>query len=285
MVNAYRPATLAEAVEIRAQTGAVPLAGGTDLMVRHKNPVPGATPRFEAPVMFVGHLEELRGIREDGEFLRIGAATPLYEIENFHAAPEILRAAISNMAARNIRHIATIGGNICNASPAGDTLVPLYALDALLVVVSPAGEKQVPIEEFIIGPGQTVLGQDELVAAVLVPRAGFDVWYYKKVGTRKAMALSKVSFGGLARIANGAVPDIRLAFGAVAPTVVRSREIEAQIKGQTLPQLRKENDAWAEKYSPLIRPIDDQRSTAEYRKKVALRLLSYFLGEVIAASE
>ncbi len=280
MVNAYKPATLDEAVAIRVQTGAVPLAGGTDLMVRRKN-VAGALPKFSAPVMLVAHLPELRQFDVSEEVVSIGAAITLAEIEDDPRVPEVLRQAVSSMAARNVRHIATIGGNVCNASPAGDTLVPLYALDARLILASPKGEKTLPIEDFILGPGKTAIGDDELLVRIEIPRLDYDRIYYRKVGTRKAMALSKVSFAGLARLDGETVEDIRFSFGSVAPTVVRRRDIEVQIEGLTRKEVKSRVQEWRELYSPYIRPIDDQRSTSEYRKKVSLNLLEYFITDVL----
>ena len=280
MVNGYRPQTLDEALKIRANTGAIPLAGGTDLMVRHKN-IPGALPGFEKPVVFISHLEEIRGVEAEDGIVKIGAATPLAELENDERIPAILREAISNMAARNVRHIATIGGNVCNASPAGDTLVPLYALDAGVKLASVNGVRTLPVEDFITGPGQTALAPDEILTEIVVPTRSFTREYYRKVGTRKAMALSRVSFAALADVNGGVIEDIRFAFGAVAPTVVRSREIEKQFISRTVDEIKGDAPQWAQKFAPLLKPIDDQRASAQYRRKVAINLAVHFLEEIL----
>ena len=276
MVNAYRPSTIDEALRIRNETKALPLAGGTDLMVRYKNWA-GLPPKFSQPVMFVAHLHELKGIEVEGDELIIRSATTLTELLKDGRVPEVLKLAVKEMASPLVRNIATIGGNICNASPAGDTLPPLYALDAKVVLRSVEGERTVPIEDFITGPGQTVLKENEILCEIRIPMDEFDSIFYRKVGTRRANALSKVSFVGLKNLQGDRIDDIRIAFGAVAPTVVRSRDAEKMLKGIRIDEIEQIYPSIEAKYAELIRPIDDQRSTAEYRKIVSLRLLRFFL--------
>ncbi|RKZ01452.1 MAG: hypothetical protein DRQ10_02065 [Candidatus Hydrothermota bacterium] len=276
MVNAYRPSTIDEALRIRNETKALPLAGGTDLMVRYKNWA-GLPPKFSQPVMFVAHLHELKGIEVEGDELIIRSATTLTELLKDGRVPEVLKLAVKEMASPLVRNIATIGGNICNASPAGDTLPPLYALDAKVVLRSVEGERTVPIEDFITGPGQTVLKENEILCEIRIPMDEFDSIFYRKVGTRRANALSKVSFVGLKNLQGDRIDDIRIAFGAVAPTVVRSRDAEKMLKGIKIDEIEQIYPSIEAKYAELIRPIDDQRSTAEYRKIVSLRLLRFFL--------
>lgn len=280
MVKTYRPKNLSDALDIKASTNALPLAGGTDLMVRMKR-WSGLAPAFQSNVMFIGHLEELRRISQKNGELSIGAGCTLTKILENPITPDILKQAISNMASPAIRNIATIGGNICNASPAGDTLPPLYALGAEIVVQSKNNERKIPLEQFIVGPGETILQNDELVREIIVPLDKFDRTFYRKIGTRKATALAKISFAGLARTEDGILENIRIAFGAVASTVIRNEKIEDEINGIKAAELSDIANKIVQKYSPLIRPIDDQRSTAQYRKEVSLRLLEYFLKSVI----
>ncbi len=280
MTKTYRPKDLSEALDIKASTNAVPLAGGTDLMVRAKR-WSGLAPAFQSDVMFIGHLEELRRIADDNDYLTIGAGCTLTEVFENPITPDILKQAISNMASPAIRNIATIGGNICNASPAGDTLPPLYALGAEIIVQSKSGERKIPIEQFIVGPGETILQSDEIVGEIIVPLDKFDKTFYRKIGTRKATALAKISFVGLARISGDIVENIRIAFGAVAPTVVRDEKIEDKIRGKKIAEIFDIANEIAQEYSLQIRPIDDQRSTAQYRKEVSLRLLKYFWESVV----
>jgi CO/xanthine dehydrogenase FAD-binding subunit len=273
------PKSFAEALQIRAEKRSTPFAGGTDLMVKHRRCY-CTSPDFGVPLLLLNRIEEIRGIADKVDFVKIGAGTTLTGIFKSEIAPKPLRAAIARMASVATRNIATIGGNICNASPAGDTLPPLYAMDAEVVLESVRGERVIPIDEFIEGVGKIDLAPDELLRDIFVPKMDFNKIDYKKVGTRRATALSKLSFIGLARIEGSEISDIRVAFGAVAPTVVRSREIERSVVGMKIEESSAIFDTLENGYSRLIRPIDDQRSTADYRKKTCLRLLEKFIKEL-----
>jgi xanthine dehydrogenase FAD-binding subunit len=280
MVESFFPMTLQEALSIRGAGPVIPFAGGTDLMVRRRN-WSGTLPRFDRPVLFLDRVKELREIKLEEGIISIGAGTTLAELTRDLRVPEILRAAAREMAAPGIRNLATLGGNICNASPAGDTLPPLYVLNAAVVLQNSAGQREIPVKAFLQGPGRTDLAWDELLVKLKIPAADLpSVCRYKKVGTRKADALSKASFAGLAGIAHGRITEVRIALGAVAPQIVRDREIEAGLAGKTLRELPGLIPELLKEYSPLLQPIDDQRSTAGYRRKVALRLIADFLAGV-----
>lgn len=277
MVEVLRPRRLDEALEWLGDKKALPLAGGTDLMVHYRN-YTGAGSRIDRPVLFTDAIEELREIEDLGNSLKIGAACLLSELEARKEIPVVLRRAISGIAAPALRNRATMAGNICNASPAGDSLPPLYIYDADVVLASKRGMRTLNISDFITGPGQTVLSEDELLIHIIIPKEKNEFSYYRKVGTRAANALSKLSVTGLARMENRSILEFRMAFGAVAPTVVRDRELEKQIEGKKIDQI--DVDKVRQSYDPLIRPIDDQRSTALYRKEVALNLLGDFFGKL-----
>jgi len=279
MVDGFRPETLREALEIRKQSDCLPIAGGTDLMVQKARGF-ALKPDFDKPLLFIGHLPELQQIIIENNQVDIGAGVLLSDLIKSAKIPAVFQKAISLMASPPSRNIATIGGNICNASPAGDTLPYLYAVDARLVLKSASGERIVPISEFVTDPKQNDLKYDELLTQIIIPNRKFDVNYYKKIGQRKGMSLSKASFTGLADIENSNVTDIRIAFGSVAPTIVRSREIEASIIGKPVSEIKAAVPEIVKKYAPLIRPIDDARSSAAYRKKVSLRLLEDFLKNI-----
>jgi CO/xanthine dehydrogenase FAD-binding subunit len=280
MVDTFKPRSLREAVNLLAEKCAIPFAGGTDLMVQKKR-WGGLIPGFDCPVILVGHLEELKGINHSAHEIRIGSCCTYTALLSHKAVPEILKICVSQIASPGIRHRGTIGGNICNASPAGDTLPVLYALDASVMLSRNNKERILPIEEFIRGPGTTVLEADELLTRIIIPKSNFTRLFYKKVGTRAYNALSKVSFTGLALKKGKAVEDIRIAFGAVSPTVVRSKDIETQIKGKDIDTIQKMIPDISIHYSKLISPISDQRSNRRYRKTVSLNLLNSFLKNYI----
>jgi len=276
MVKGFRPETLDEVLEIRARQDCLPIAGGTDLMVQKARGF-ALQPDFDKPLLFIGHLAELQRVTLENERIHIGAGTLLTDLLHSDLIPDIFKEAIALMASPPSRNLASIGGNICNASPAGDSLPYFYAVDAQLVLKNVKGERIIPIGEFITGPKRTALRDDELLTEIIIPRRKFDINYYKKIGQRKGMSLTKAAFLGLADVAKGRITDIRIAFGSVAPTIVRSREIETQIIGKSPVEIGEEIP---QLYSPLIQPIDDARSSAVYRKKVSLRLLGDFLRKI-----
>jgi xanthine dehydrogenase FAD-binding subunit len=283
VVESLTPKTLLEALELRKNQRLIPLAGGTDLMVR-KRSWAGTLPRFEYPALFIGGLAELKGINAKGGILTIGGAATLASILEHPEVPDILKQAVSLMASPAIRNAGTLAGNICNASPAADTLPPLYALGAVLMLQNTAGGRELPIAEFIKGPGQTDLKTDELLATVKIPIQSYDVVFYKKVAARKADALSKVSFTGLAKVSGDMVADIQIAIGAVAPRVVRSMEAEELLKGRKIRDLAGLIPELKKIYDPLIKPINDQRSDAVYRSQVAHRLIEYYITQCASAT-
>ncbi|NQT59667.1 MAG: FAD binding domain-containing protein [Bacteroidetes bacterium] len=275
MVNSYIPKTLTEAAQIRKETGAVPIAGGTDLMVRYRN-IAGTLPTFPWPVMFISNLEELKGISKEQNTVIIRAGTELSVVCESSLVHPVLKDAVRQMAAPALRNLGTIAGNICNASPAGDAVCVLYALDAEVELATEKSMRRMLLSEFITGPGKTELDPDELMTAIRIPEMKDTVSFYKKVGTRKANALSKLSCTGLLCTENGVVTDMRLAVGAVAPVVVRSVELEKSIQGMRISEFSEYENRLYQAYAELIVPIDDQRSTAEYRKSTACGLIKEF---------
>lgn len=280
MVRAYRPPDFQSALTIMRENRAIPLAGGTDLMVSRRR-WSGLSPFFAKPVLFIGHLEEIKQVEPDITNIKIGSACSLTSLIEHREIPEVLKIVISQMATPAIRNIGTLGGNICNASPAGDALPVLYALDASVVLQRKAEIRTLPIEKFITGPGETVLKDDELLTSIIIPKKSYNVGFYRKVGTRQANSLSKLSFQGLARIEEGKISDIRISFGAVALTVIRSREIEELLIEKSGKEIEKLISEVNSLYSAVIKPIDDQRSNIRYRKTISLKLLRYFLRTVL----
>jgi CO/xanthine dehydrogenase FAD-binding subunit len=278
---AFAPASLAQALRILAEHSAVPVAGGTDLMVRHRRHGPLVVD-LGGPALLIGGLDGLKGISSAGERVVIGAATTLSELgAHPDTHPGLLRA-LSEFASPAIRNAGTIGGNICNASPAADTLPVLYAVDASVVLASCDGERTLAIDKFIVGPGQTALDPAELLVRVLMPRRAPGFIYYRKVAPRRSNALSKLAVYAQAEAARDGTPrvaSLSLALGAVAPMVVRNREAESMATGLSAKELRSRAEELADLYRNTIRPIDDQRSTANYRKNTSLALLRHLFSE------
>jgi len=247
------------------------LAGGTDLMVEME--LGHNVPKV---VLDIWNVDELRGIREEETHFCIGALTthtdialnPLVE----EHAPTLVEAA-RTVGALQIQNRGTLGGNIANASPAGDTLPVLFSLDAEVELSSSArGRRRVGIEYLFTGYRSLAMEADELVTAVWIPkRHPADHTHYRKVGTRLAQAISKVVLGARLRIEEGVVTQARIALGSVAATPVRCAQVEEALEGRpvSLESVRLMGED--------ISPIDDIRSTAGYRTKVAGNVLRAWL--------
>lgn len=273
-MKVYKPLNKKEALEIISCKKCIPLAGGTDIMVKKKS-FCGTEYNFEKDVLCLSLVDELKTIELEGGYIKIGSCCTLSYIKSNNLVPKILKDVAGSIGSVAIRNVATIGGNICNASPAGDTLPYLYAAKAILTLESIKGKREIYIGDFIKGYRKVDLGEDEILTEIKIPLEDFDVYEFRKVGTRKSTALSKLSFVGLAKTKNER--DIRIAFGAVGPTVVRSREIENKIKCMEDINITEIKNF----YSDIINPIDDQRSTSLYRKEVSLNLLEQFLISIL----
>ena len=272
------PASLDEALDDLARHPAArPFAGGTDLMVMLEA---GRLP----PGRYVSlqHCGALRGIEEqDGGGVAIGALTTYTDIRNSRRLARdypLLGLAAAETGGVATQNRGTLGGNIANASPAADTPPVLLVYDAALELVAAAGTRRVPYHGFHRGYKQMDLAPGEAIARIHLPARGAarpSHSYYRKVGTRRAQAISKVCVAGVITVHDGAVQDVRVALGSVAPTVVRATRTEAALRGQPL-----DADAIAAAERALldeIAPIDDIRSTARYRARVAGNLLREFL--------
>ncbi len=287
MVEVYRPDTLAQALDKLAVGEHTLFAGGTDLMVK-SSVRPGMTPAFIKNVVFVDAIAELqqivhtKAINQQAPALVIGAGVTLNDIEENSLIPAVLRQSVAKIAAPALRNRATMAGNICNASPAADTLPALYLLDARVVLSSLKGQRELAIEEFITGPGRNQLKSDEILTHIVIPCLDFEQTFYHKVGTRKANALTKLSVAGAVKVENHVIVDWRVAFGAVGPAVARSRELELRLRGLSTEELHEIRliDEIVAMYREVITPIDDQRSTASYRLQASINLLRRWLNQV-----
>ncbi|MFJ7365710.1 FAD binding domain-containing protein [Peribacillus frigoritolerans] len=277
-ITAYRFERLEETLSQLNKEDCAIIAGGTDVMVLHKSRR-GVPPKIPKPIVFINHLSELKQVYQHHKDLHIGACCTYSELLENPLIPFALKNAIKTIAAPAIRNRGTLGGNICNASPAGDMLPLLYVYNAKLLLRSVNGDRMVAISDFIQGPRQVQHFQNEIVTEIILPFVlGDSHVVFEKVGNRNADAIAKVSFAGFVRISKDRIDDIRFAFGAVGPTMVRSIDIEKKLVGKTIPLADADITEIVAAFDKIIRPIDDQRSTATYRKTVALHLLRYFLS-------
>lgn len=276
MVNHHIPSTLQEALTILDKHDCYIMAGGTDLMVvKHQRS--GLIPNFDKDVCYIANLEELQYIFEDEKGVHIGAGTKFSDIEDNELVPEILKQIIHELASPNIRNMATMAGNIANASPAGDSIVGLYLLDAELELVNIHGSRMVPIKDFIFGVRKIHRNQNELIKEIFIPHHDDLNTYWRKVGSRAAESISKITFAGGYEVENGKVKDLRMAFGSVSITVVRERKVEEKYIGMSLEELHNHVEDIVMDMSKFVQPITDQRSTKEYRYKVAMNILKDFI--------
>ena len=276
------PRSLGAAAGILRHGNVTVLAGGTDLMP----PTQSGKLQFQPLLMNVRHVPELKGIAEQGGVVRIGALVTISELLESARVRErlgLLWQACDHFASDQIRNAATLGGNVCNASPAGDTLVPLLALDARVVLAAkPNGAletRRVPLGEFLLGPGRTCRTSAELLVAIEVPLppAGFAGEFYKH-GTRPGLDISAISIAAGARREGKLLRDVRIAFGAVAPTPIRAPHAEALLEGSECNEkiLQAASRAALED----VRPISDIRASDWYRRELIQNMLNRVLSHV-----
>jgi CO/xanthine dehydrogenase FAD-binding subunit len=230
----------------------------------------------------VWHLKELKGVEVTPDHVMLGALTTYTDVrrdETLRREFPALCAAAAETGGWAIQNRGTLGGNVANASPAADSPPALSAYGAQLELVSSAGARWLNYADFHTGYKQTAMRPGELIARIRLPRpAPGTVSYYRKVGTRRAQAISKVCLAATARAEGKRISSARIAFGSVAPTVVRCLRTEELLRGQAVDE--KLIAAVCASLAEEIAPIDDVRSTAEYRLRVAQNLLEDFLSNV-----
>jgi CO/xanthine dehydrogenase FAD-binding subunit len=270
------PRDLTETLDRMAKEPGVwkPFAGGTDLMVLLEA---GKLPRKK--FLNIQNLAELRGIETSADHVTLGALTTYTEVRRHEILarefPLLCRAAAETGSVAT-QNRGTLGGNIANASPAADSPPALLVYDAEIEIVSASGVRWIPYQQFHSGYKQMDLQPAELIRRVRVPR-NKNAWrqYFRKVGTRRAQAISKVCFAAAARMDPGRIGDVRIVLGSVAPTALRAVRTEEVLRGQR-PEpaiLKVAQEALARE----IAPIDDMRSTLRYRRTVARNLLAEFI--------
>ncbi len=269
MVN-YAPLTLDEALSVRSSMEVVPYAGGTDLMVEN---------RKDVTYLFLNRIDELKQIREDDRYIRIGAGVTFTQALGCELVPQIMKDALAKIAAPAIRNAGTFGGNLGNGSAKADSVLIEYAMDAKIVLRSKDGERIVDVDRFYRGNRDIDLNKDELITEILLPKDPIGTYRYQKVGGRNALAISRISFAGICKTDGEKVTNFAVAFGAVSATVLRFKEIEARLIGKTVKECAAMKEEILKQYSDAM-VLTRGRVSAEYRKAVCTNLLRDFLDSV-----
>jgi len=271
----YSPNTINEYRKIYsgiADKSILIFSGGTDLMVgRHEL-------SQDAVIIDISGIAELKGIVKKGDKIHIGSCTTLNELLCSHKIQNdipILIKAIKTMASEQIRNRATIGGNIGNASPAGDTITPLVVLETKIEIFSPESNevRTIPIKTLFSGPSATTLEKGEIIIKIIIPlRKDEDIFcYFRKIGQRNAMTITKASLSAIAKYSDTKIEWIKLAPGSVSPVVKRMSKTEEFLKGKELTPavINKAKEIIANEISP----ITDIRSTKAFRVLITKNLL------------
>lgn len=271
------PKHLFEAYERLAAGPTRPIAGGTDVMVA----ITGELGPVPERMLDLSRIDALRGIQLEPSGLVLGARTTYTEIRRSALCREHLPAlveAAATIGAAQIQNRGTLGGNIANASPAGDTLPVLLAADAVILVGGQRGEREIAAKDFFVAYRRTALAPDELILQVRFPISAGREMRFRKVGTRRAQAISKVVMAvAWHDLGSQGWHDVRVALGSVAAMPIRAPKTERVLEGaQPTPETV---DLAAETLAAEIQPIDDVRSTADYRRTVAARILHRILRD------
>ena len=273
-----RPDNLAEALNLRGQ-GAQIIAGGTDFY-----PARVGRPLYDrdvACVLDLTALRDLKGIIEQADFHRIGALTSWTTIAEAALPAQFdgLRAAAREVGGRQIQNRATVGGNLCNASPAADGVPALLALGAEVELLNATAKRRLALEDFILGPRKIALRPDEILGAILIPKPkGQGVGGFWKLGARKYLVISIVMAAGCLDLVDGRIAEARIAVGACSPVARRLPKLEAALRGRS-PNEDLASLVAADHIAELT-PIDDVRASGDYRAEAALTVLRRLLAEL-----
>jgi len=270
-IEYHRPTELSEALKLLSELkeGYKIIAGGTDLVPAARR---GAMPSSGGThIVDISLIRDLNHIIKDNDMIRIGASTRLSEIGVSTVIKEhapILADAVSQIGSLQIRNQGTIGGNLCNASPAADASPPLLALDANVNVRGIDKQRLVPLKEFFTGPGETILAPGEILAEIQIPiTEPIAGSCFIKLGRRNAFTLSIVSVATLVKMKDGIFDDVRIALGAVAPTPIRASKAEEHLIGEKASE--QVIDEGARIVGNEVKPISDVRASEEYRRDMS----------------
>ena len=274
MTDYARPQTLTEVLRLLAAGGWRVLAGGTDLY-------PGAGTRLAGQVLDVTSVAELSGLHL-GQGLRIGATTPWAMIAGAKLPPALraLQQAAWQVGGRQVQAAGTIGGNLCNASPAADGIPPLLALEAEVDLASPRGRRTLPLAQFLLGPRRTALLPDEVLVAVVIPeRALQGRSAFLKLGARSHLVISIAMVAARLVVEAGYLSEVAVAVGSCGPVAVRLPAVEARLIG--VPVTKAMDKLRDPEVAAALAPIDDVRATADYRRAAAAELVRRAVAEAL----
>ena len=268
-MNRYaRPQTLDEAVHLLAETGGSVLAGGTDFY-----PSLGDRPA-RGSVVDISRIREMKGVTATADEIRIGGLTTWSELlaSSLPRCYDGLKSAAREIGGVQIQNRGTVAGNLCNASPAADSVPPLLALDAEVELLSRAGKRRLPLAEFIVGNRKTQRRRDEILTAVIVPRELDDAAsVFLKLGTRRYLVISIVMVAALIKVDSGRVKETRIAVGACSARAQRLTRLEQELRGR--PAKAGIGATVSLEHVAVLSPIDDVRATAAYRNEAATTLV------------
>ena len=273
-MKVLRPANLTEAIKAQQETSGFYIAGGTFSMVEI------VADRFHPEHLIdLSLCDELYGIKEDENSVTVGALTTFTEIEKNEVLckyfPALTKAS-AEVGGPQVRNRGTVGGNICAASPAADSVPPLLALEATALVVGADGEREIPLSEMFLAPKKTCMTADEILLSVKIPKMGYKNGFIK-VGKRNALAVSSVNMAVACKVEKGAIHEIVIAAGSCAPTPrCCSKTAEALLGEVTAEKLEKAKEILITEISP----IDDRWATTEYRRLVACNMLESLVSRL-----
>lgn len=270
----YRPTTIEDALNmLSSSTAAIIAAGCTDLF-----PLTSA-PQMTGQVLDVTGIKDMRGITDMGDVRRIGGATTWTDIIRADLPPsyDMLKLAAREIGSIQIQNAGTIAGNLCNASPAADSIPCLLTLDASVELTSTAGRRQMLLSEFLLGPRKTMRQPDEIMTAIIIPKSSESgISSFRKLGTRKYLIISIVMAAARIDITDNHITGAALSLGSCSPVAVRLNKVEQALIGTSLDDVSRLTAAdlvAATDVEAVINPIDDVRGSADYRIQAATTLL------------
>lgn len=270
MVKYYVPKSLEDALAVLHSGDYLPYAGGTDINsagIRDRN------------LLFIGKLPELREIRCDGQYIRIGAAVTYSEAEKNELVPGIMKTAIRKVAGPALRNVGTFGGNLANGSGKADSALVDIVLDAKLLIRSAERQRLLDARSFYHGRRQVDLQPDELICEILIPQRDYlENYYYDKISTRSSIAISNITVAAVWNIENSVIKELAIGIGSALDYPERCSDIEKMLLGKSLEEVETQRDALLTEYvAGLDIPLD--RTGVKYRKQICYRLLNYLLYE------